>query len=126
MYEPGNVTVEDMLMPTSSLEPTDAIIAGVTRICGLICGPIAAQPGSTSSVWATEYVGTVIEVRARPSRPSSPPWRFLPSVPSAFPGECNLPPDTPALRDRGLPGRLRRHAPRHPPSTRVALADAPW
>ena len=53
MHEPGNVTVEEMPMPTI-LEPTDAIIKRRLRASAArTCGPTAALSPSTSSAWAT-------------------------------------------------------------------------
>lgn len=53
MHAPGNVTVEEMPMPTI-LEPTDAIIKLVAPASAApTCGPIVAPSTSTSSAWAT-------------------------------------------------------------------------
>jgi len=62
MHEPGNVTVEDMPMP-SILEPTDAIIKlAATCICGSDLWPYrGAQPVHERRM-GHEYVGTVTEV----------------------------------------------------------------
>ena len=62
MHEPGNVTVEDMPMPTI-LEPTDAIIKlAATCICGSDLWPYrGAQPVHEQRM-GHEYVGTVVEV----------------------------------------------------------------
>ena len=62
MHEPGNITVEDMPMP-SILEPTDAIIKlAATCICGSDLWPYrGAQPVHEQRM-GHEYVGTVVEV----------------------------------------------------------------
>ena len=62
MHEPGNVTVEEMPMPTI-LEPTDAIIKlAATCICGSDLWPYrGAQPVHEQRM-GHEYVGTVTEV----------------------------------------------------------------
>ena len=62
MHEPGNVTVEEMPMPTI-LEPTDAIIRlAATCICGSDLWPYrGAQPVHEQRM-GHEYVGTVVEV----------------------------------------------------------------
>ena len=62
MHEPGNVTVEEMPMP-SILEPTDAIIKlAATCICGSDLWPYrGAQPVHERRM-GHEYVGTVVEV----------------------------------------------------------------
>ena len=62
MHEPGNVTVEEMPMPTI-LEPTDAIIKlAATCICGSDLWPYrGAQPVHEQRM-GHEYVGTVVEV----------------------------------------------------------------
>lgn len=62
MHEPGNVTVEEMPMPTI-LESTDAIIRlAATCICGSDLWPYrGAQPVHEQRM-GHEYVGTVVEV----------------------------------------------------------------
>ena len=62
MHEPGNVTLEEMPMPTI-LEPTDAIIKlAATCICGSDLWPYrGAQPVHEQRM-GHEYVGTVVEV----------------------------------------------------------------
>ena len=66
MHEPGNVTVEDMPMP-SILEPTDAIIKlAATCICGSDLWPYrGAQPVHERRM-GHEYVGTVTGVGVEP------------------------------------------------------------
>lgn len=62
MHEPGNVTVEEMPMP-SILEPTDAIIKlAATCICGSDLWPYrGAQPVHEQRM-GHEYVGTVFDL----------------------------------------------------------------
>ena len=62
MHEPGNVTVEDMPMPTI-LEPTDAIIKlAATCICGSDLWPYRGSEPVHEQRMGHEYVGTVVEV----------------------------------------------------------------
>ena len=62
MHEPGNVTVEEMPMPTI-LEPTDAIIKlAATCICGSDLWPYrGAQPVHEQRM-GHEYVGAVFDL----------------------------------------------------------------
>ena len=62
MHAPGNVTVEDMPMPTI-LEPTDAIIKlAATCICGSdLWSYRGAQPVDHRAM-GHEYIGEVVEV----------------------------------------------------------------
>ena len=62
MHEPGNVTVEEMPMP-SILEPTDATIKlAATCICGSDLWPYrGAQPVNEQRM-GHEYVGTVVDL----------------------------------------------------------------
>ena len=62
MHEPGNVTVEEMPMPTI-LEPTDAIIRlAATCICGSDLWPYRGMQPVHEQRMGHEYVGTVVEV----------------------------------------------------------------
>lgn len=62
MHAPGNVTVEDMPMPTI-LEPTDAIIKlAATCICGSDLWPYRGAQHVHEQRMGHEYVGTVTEV----------------------------------------------------------------
>ena len=62
MHEPGNVTVDEMPMPTI-LEPTDAIIKlAATCICGSDLWPYRGFEPVHEQRMGHEYVGTVIEV----------------------------------------------------------------
>lgn len=64
MHEPGNVTVEEMPMPTI-LEPTDAIIKlAATCICGSDLWPYRGLEPVHEKRMGHEYVGTVVEVGA--------------------------------------------------------------
>ena len=129
MHEPGNVTVEDMPMP-SILEPTDAIIKlAATCICGSDLWPYrGAQPVHERRM-GHEYVGTVTEVGSA-SQPSSPATSS--SVPSAFPAVSakSAAPDTPRAARPPPPKEIlssarARAAPR--PSTLAwPSRTAPW
>ena len=62
MHEPGNVTVEEMLMPII-LEPTDAIIKlAATCICGSDLWSYRGSEPVHEQRMGHEYVGTVVEV----------------------------------------------------------------
>lgn len=62
MHEPGNVTVDEMPMPTI-LEPTDAIIKlAATCICGSDLWPYRGFEPVHEQRMGHEYIGTVIEV----------------------------------------------------------------
>ena len=62
MHAPGNVTVEDMPMPTI-LEPTDAIIKlAATCICGSDLLPYRGAEPVHEQHMGHEYVGTVTDV----------------------------------------------------------------
>ena len=64
MHEPGNVTVEEMPMPTI-LEPTDANIKlAATCICGSDLWPYRGLEPVHEKRMGHEYVGTVVEVGA--------------------------------------------------------------